>query len=264
MKKIFIVACFLATYFGYSQKYNCDVLLIERGAYDYAIIHLDSLKKHTPSGEFTVEAKVGKGKVQSLEYYTDYATDKQKKATPWKDFNDNMRVLLSLCPDSYYRDTEKQLNTIIINVPLDKKALEDLIWGIDARTGYYKPGKGYLKIAEDAAYTIDLKALNVSGNALQSQKLSGNLKNYSTGILKLTDELHMVFKVEASVDPQTVYFSYKIIETINYKAVVITEEKYRLLLNGGGYVKSSGKRENDGIPVLASKDFSVEFSIKFE
>ncbi len=264
LKNIVPALAFLATSFGYCQKYNCDEQFIRFDTYEFALQHLDSLKKHTKDAEFTVEAMVSKGKLESLAYFTAYGTQKQKKIIPWQAFDDNMKVLFSLCPDSYFYDATAQLNKIVFTVPLHQNGLEDGLRDINARTGYYKRGENYVAIPENAKYTLDLKELSVSGSGIAGKQLSGTMKGYNSGILELSPEFYIVLKLDTASDPKTVYLSYKFIETINYKAVVITEEKRRPLINGGNYIKVSGTRENDGIPAQENKNFSAEFSIRFE
>lgn len=264
VKKIMPALALLVTAFGYSQKYNCDVREAQLGVYEFALQNLDSIKKHTSVPSLTLYTELPKGGAKKLTWYKAYGTKDQKEIKPWGKLDDQARVLFSLCPDSYFYGEGEQILKGGFTLTLDEGILKEKIAEKTSAPGRIVPGTLYENVAENASYTLDLKQLTISGSGMGGKHLSGTMKGYSSGILELSPEFHIVFKLDTTSDPKTVYLSYKFIETINYKAVVITEEKRRPLVNGGAYVKVSGVRENDGIPAQENKNFSAEFSIRFE
>lgn len=254
----------LFTVSAHSQKYQCNVEDITAEAYLFASENMDSIKKHTPADNLTVSADVEKGGLKKLSYYTGFGAKAQKEAEPWTGLDERLKVLFSLCPDSYFYSDTAQVTNHTFEIPLDDEAAAKAMSSIVTRPAHIDPVAGRTGIAPDAKYTINLKRLSISGNAMGGKQLTGNLKEYSSGILELAPEFHIIIKADAKSDPKVNYLSYKFIETINYKSAVITQETRRPIANNKVNVTVRGIRENDGIPVQPSKEFEAEFEVIFE
>jgi hypothetical protein len=257
------LALMLAVISGYSQKYQCNVEDITAEAYSFTLKNVDSIKKYTPVDKLTVSADVAKGGLKKLAYYTGFGTKTQKEVKPWTGLDEHLKVLFSLCPDSYFYSDTAQVTNHTFEIPLNAEAAAKAMKSLTSRPARVNPIMGRTEIAADAKFTINLKRLSISGAAIGEKQLTGNLKEYSSGILQLTPEFHIVIKVDAKSDAKVNYLSYKFIELINYKSAVITQETRRPIANNKVHVTVKGIRENNGVPEQPLKDFEAEFEVTF-
>ena len=263
--KIFITALLvLASAFGYSQKYNCDTRQIELEAYEYTLANLDSIKKHTPQPQVAVTAQVTiTGELEKLTYTVEDKKGK-KDAKIWKGLDDTLKNLFSLCQDSPFYNATAQVTKTAFILPLEKEKLQLAINGIKTMPGYAVPGTGYKALSENAKYTIDIKKLLVSLSGIAPTQVTGELKEYTSGMIKVTDEFYVVLTIDTKSDPNVTYLAYKVIEARNYKGVLITKETKRPLVNGKAHLSVTGERLQNGVPEPQDSRFDIEMDITFE
>ena len=259
--KILLTTLFtLACIFGYSQKYNCDIRQIELEAYEYALANLDSIKKHTPQPQIAVTAQVTiTGELEKLVYSVE-----DKKVKVWKGLENALKNLFSLCQDSPFYNAAAQVTKAAFVLPLEKEKLSRAINSIKTTPGYTAPGTSYKPLGENAKYTIDIKRLIVSLSGIAPIQVSGELKEYTSGMVKITDEFYLVLTIDTKSDPNVTYLAYKVIEARNYKGVVITKETKRPLVNGKAHLSVTGERLQNREPEAEDKHFDIEMDITFE
>ena len=130
--------------------------------------------------------------------------------------------------------------------------------------GYTTPGTGYKALGENAKYTVEIKKLLVSLSGIAPTQVSGELKEYTTGMVKVTDEFYLVLTIDTKSDPNVTYLAYKVIEALNYKGVVITKETKRPLVNGKAHLSVTGERVQTRVPEPQDSSFEIEMDITFE
>ena len=264
MKNLITALIVLASTFGYSQKYNCDVRQIELEAYEFTLANLDSIKKHTPQPQIGLTARVSiSGQLEKL-IYTVEDKEGKKEVEVWKGLDSAIKNLFSLCSDSPFYNATAQVTGPAFVLPLEKEKLQQAINTIKTAPGYTAPGTGYKALGENAKYTVDIKKLAVSGETIAPTQLSGELKEFTTGMVKVTDEIYLVLTIDTKSDPKANYLAYKIIEAKNFKGVVVTKETKRPLVNGKAHLTVTGERLKGRKPEPADKRFDIEMDITFE
>lgn len=264
IKKFILAVALLYTAIGFGQKYNCDIKQIELEAYEFALINLDSIKKHTPQSQIGVSVQTAiSGSLEKLVYIVEDKEGK-KEVKVWKGLEENMKGLFSRCPDSPFYNAAAQVTKTAFVLPLEKEKLKEAIKGIRTAPGYIAPGTGHKALGADAKYTIDIKKLMVSQKGIEPAQVSGELKDYTSGMVKVTDKIYLVLTIDTKSDPKVTYLAYKVIENINFNGVVVTKETKRPLVNGKAHLTVTGERLAGRKPEPKDKGFDIEMDITFE
>lgn len=251
----------LCTVKGLAQENNCDVRQLQVSTYEFVLKNLDSIKKYTSNEFVTASLEFSeKGELKKTVYYTAYDSKERKEVKLWKGLEDYIKSNFSLCPDSHFYNNREQVLGTVFTIPLVNKNITEAIKEIESGTNYIKADTGQVDVPKNSKYTFDLKNMRVGEKIIEPFKKEGQLDYFRSKLFKINDKFHFAFEIIKIPGNKTNYIHYKLFEAVSHKAVMVTTEGWRPIVNKKLHLSVTGKRDrHEGV-----KDVDFEETFDFE